>query len=121
MGTKTKKKQNKLVKYIVAPFKVLGKAREFYMKTVFDCAQQVGQGGSVMTCTIHHVPHQLPKSRELKKQTIESNWRSYSIGVGRLGRIDENKPCDFKELDVNMIVYPRSRSYAIVNRARSRI
>ncbi|KAK6777916.1 hypothetical protein RDI58_024634 [Solanum bulbocastanum] len=117
MGTKTK---NKLVKYIGAPFKVLGKAREFYMKTMFDCAQQVGQGGSVMSCTVsHRKPQQLPKSTELKKQ---STWRSYSTGVGRLGRIDENKPCDFNESDVHNVVYPRSRSHSIVNRGpRSRI
>lgn len=133
MGTKGKKKQNKMVRYIVAPFKVLGKARELYMKTMFDCAKQVGQVGNVVTCTIpHQIPPHLPKSfsnnnensrlnREVKKQTIESTLRSYSIGVGRLGIIDENKPCDFKEMDDNKVVYPRSRSYAPVNRNGSRI
>lgn len=128
MGTKAKKKQNKMVRYILAPFKVLGKARKFYMKTMFDCAQQVGQVGSVVTCTIpHQIPPQLPKSfnnnnensrrnREVKKQTTESTLRSYSTGVGRLGIIDENKPCDFKEMDVNKIVCPRSRSFPTLSR-----
>lgn len=45
--------------------------------------------------------------------------RSRSVGVGR---IDEDKPCDFGEdhIKVNTDVYPRSRSYA-VNRRRTRV
>ncbi|CAK9144979.1 unnamed protein product [Ilex paraguariensis] len=34
--------------------------------------------------------------------------RSYSVGVGKIGRIDEEKPCDFVEVDI----YPRRKSYA---------
>lgn len=111
MGSKTK---NKLVKCIVAPFKALGEARQFYMRAMFDCAQQVGQGGSVITFTVpHRIPQQLPKRKDSKKQMIEySTSTSYSTGVGRLGRIDENKPCDFNELDINKVIYPRFTSYS---------
>ncbi|GLT77644.1 hypothetical protein SLA2020_492110 [Shorea laevis] len=34
--------------------------------------------------------------------------RSYSVWIGKIGRIDEDKPCSFEQ----DLVYPRSRSYA---------
>ncbi|KAL2513554.1 uncharacterized protein Fot_27525 [Forsythia ovata] len=36
--------------------------------------------------------------------------RSYSVEVGRLGRIDEDKPCEFKEVDVDEFLYPRTHN-----------
>lgn len=44
--------------------------------------------------------------------------RSYSVGIGRIGRIDEEMPCDFKEADAN--AYPRSKSYAVTGKRRVR-
>lgn len=39
--------------------------------------------------------------------------RSYSVGVGRIGTIDEDVACDFVEVvDINRRIYPRCRSYA---------
>ncbi|XVF01405.1 hypothetical protein REPUB_Repub04eG0086500 [Reevesia pubescens] len=41
--------------------------------------------------------------------------RSYSVGIGKIGRIDEDKPCSFEEDEVDAmadLVYPRSRSHA---------
>lgn len=36
--------------------------------------------------------------------------RSYSVGVGRIGRIDEDVPCDFVEVvDINKSFYPRCK------------
>ncbi|KAK2976938.1 hypothetical protein RJ640_018621 [Escallonia rubra] len=46
--------------------------------------------------------------------------RSYSVGVGKIGRIDEDLPCDFVEVEGNKnIVYPRCRSYAVTERVAS--
>ncbi|KAL0384304.1 UNVERIFIED_CONTAM: Serine carboxypeptidase-like 18 [Sesamum radiatum] len=35
---------------------------------------------------------------------------SYGGGVGKIGRIDEDKPCCFMEVDVNKLIYSSSRS-----------
>ncbi|KAL2513553.1 uncharacterized protein Fot_27524 [Forsythia ovata] len=49
-----------------------------------------------------------------KKPAVEAVvGRSYNVGVGRIERIDEDKPCEFKEVDVDKFLYPRSKSYAI--------
>ncbi|XP_027109806.1 uncharacterized protein LOC113759218 [Coffea eugenioides] len=42
--------------------------------------------------------------------------RSYSVGIGRIGRIDEDMPCDFKEADSPIYAYPRCKSYAVTSR-----
>lgn len=42
--------------------------------------------------------------------------RSYSAGIGRIGRIDEDMPCDFKEADPPINAYPRCKSYAVSSR-----
>lgn len=51
----------------------------------------------------------------LQRQTevIEATamGKSYSVGVGKIGRIDEDKPCSFEE----NLLYPRSKSHAIGN------
>lgn len=41
--------------------------------------------------------------------------RSYSVGLGKIGTIDEDQPCSFEEDEVNLKadLYPRSRSYAV--------
>lgn len=39
--------------------------------------------------------------------------RSYSVGLGKIGRIDEDKPCDFEEDEVSLPLYSRSRTYAV--------
>lgn len=45
--------------------------------------------------------------------------RSYSVGVGKIGRIDEDAPCDFVEVvDINKSIYPRCRSYALASNRR---
>ncbi|ESR36011.1 hypothetical protein CICLE_v10029735mg [Citrus x clementina] len=51
----------------------------------------------------------------LQRQTevIEATTmrKSYSVGVGKIGRIDEDKACSFEE----NLLYPRSKSHAIGN------
>lgn len=41
--------------------------------------------------------------------------RSYSVGLGKIGRIDEDRPCCFDEdgVIIKADLYPRSRSYAV--------
>ncbi|CAK7330215.1 unnamed protein product [Dovyalis caffra] len=53
----------------------------------------------------------------MKQTTLGSSGRvgrSYSVGVGKIGRIDEDKPCSFRE-DHNLKAdsYARSKSYAV--------
>uniref|UniRef100_A0A2P2PKC7 Uncharacterized protein n=1 Tax=Rhizophora mucronata TaxID=61149 RepID=A0A2P2PKC7_RHIMU len=44
--------------------------------------------------------------------------KSTSVGMGFMGRIDEESPSDFEEAGVNKgKAYPRSRSYAVANRS----
>ncbi|KAI5576872.1 hypothetical protein BDE02_09G075000 [Populus trichocarpa] len=54
---------------------------------------------------------------EVKQTTLGSSGRvgrSYSVGVGKIGRIDEDKPCSFRE-DNNLKAdsYTRSKSHAV--------
>jgi hypothetical protein len=41
--------------------------------------------------------------------------RSCSVGLGKIGRIDEDMPCYFEEDEINVKaeLYPRSKSYAV--------
>ncbi|BBH09719.1 Uncharacterised conserved protein [Prunus dulcis] len=56
------KKQSKLMYIICAPIRTLTKARNFYMRSLEDCASKVGYGGGgVSGYTASQVPR-LPKS-----------------------------------------------------------
>ncbi|XP_007042679.2 PREDICTED: uncharacterized protein LOC18608112 [Theobroma cacao] len=55
------------------------------------------------------------QSSGMKRTTAGSGgmgMRSYSVGIGKIGRIDEDKPCSFEEEEIDAMLYPRSRSYA---------
>lgn len=60
---------------------------------------------------------QLPAAR--KATTVGygggMGMRSYSVGLGKIGRIDEEKPCDFEEDEASLRgdMYIRSASYAV--------
>ncbi|KAL2537227.1 uncharacterized protein Fot_18618 [Forsythia ovata] len=144
MGRNKEKKQNKFIHFMTAPIRILIKAREFYMNTMFDCAKRIDQ-----TCVVQPQLHRdlsgvgLFKEGDngdvmeiirrasarngggvrvdvdgkgnllLKPPSVEAAERSYSVGVGRIGRIDEEAPCDFKESDVNKYLYRRCASYAV--------
>ncbi|GLT98107.1 hypothetical protein SLE2022_156290 [Rubroshorea leprosula] len=134
-------KKSKLMKIILAPIKVLSKARDFYVKGMDDWASRLGNGGVMGGPGVQ--VSQLPKSFSFKssrssdgdeelrellrsaskramecKERQETNvreragmqgMRSYSVGIGKIGKIDEDKPCSFEE----DVVYPRSRSCAV--------
>ncbi|XP_022745071.1 uncharacterized protein LOC111295705 [Durio zibethinus] len=149
-------KESKLLKIICSPIRILSKARDFYMKSIEDCAGRVGHGGGVV-CSAPPSASRLPKSfcvnsskakddeeftqllRAVSKRGIDSKvvqkmqqsrmkktnmgsaggilgMRSYSVGVGKIGRIDEDKPCSFEEDEIDAmadLLYRPSRSYAV--------
>lgn len=42
--------------------------------------------------------------------------RSYSVGIGKIGRIDEDKPCSFEEEEISAmadLMYPRRRNLRV--------
>ncbi|KAA8528447.1 hypothetical protein F0562_035802 [Nyssa sinensis] len=143
--------QNKFLRILTIPIRVLSKARDFYVRSMTDCAERVSYG-NVMGGPAGQLSS-LPKSfsvsssrsddgedlRELiratstrslgnrveldlymKQQVKQSPAvvpRSCSVGMGR---IDEDRPCDFGEDNVNVkaeLLYPRSRSYAVTKRS----
>ncbi|XP_068655311.1 uncharacterized protein [Aristolochia californica] len=130
---------NKFTRCIKAPIRVLCKARDFYVRSMTNCAGNMNYS---------MYPSTLPKSfsvassrasdeedlREVMRMVSQRSQRetsgtlsqpsvmgaqglpkSFSVGIGR---IDEDKPCYFQE-DFKMntdILYPRSRSYAVTKR-----
>ncbi|XP_048231956.1 uncharacterized protein LOC125370455 [Ricinus communis] len=146
-------KQSKFIFQIIfAPIKILSKARDFYMKSMQDCAGKIGYGAVTFGGPAVSESVYLPKSfsvsytqsgscnneelrqllrrrrsviqssnmhiaqREVRVTTMVScdEGRSYSVGLGRIGRIDEDRPCSFKEGDdKDADLYLRSRSHAL--------
>ncbi|KAK3006365.1 hypothetical protein RJ639_017476 [Escallonia herrerae] len=142
-------KESKISRCFKAPMRVLSKARDFYIRSMSECAGQVGFGAA-MGCPAPHISS-LPRSfsvgsssssydqdfRELVRAAstrslggkVDLEFRrrqSPATGVNvvprsqsvAVGRIDEDKPCefgeDFKVMTADM--YPRSRSYAVSTR-----
>lgn len=142
------------MRIVTIPLKVLGKARDLYVKSMTGCAARASSGHSMS------LPNgQLPKSysmgssmsndnddfRDLiraasvrslghkneidmllhqmkQQQSIPSKQlpKSSSVGMGFMGRIDEEKPSDEdgSSHGANLKaakgeLYPRSRSYAV--------
>lgn len=167
------KKRSKLVIILLAPFKVLRKAGEFYMKFMADSSDMVGndyhglvgepgfpksfsnnskregsigysasgrrsgplqsasgrRSGTVLSESASarrsHVMQPIMHCREEEvRRNIGSmsngmEMRSYSVGIGKIGKIDEEKPCSFREDDgdnINVDVCPRSRSQAVTRK-----
>ncbi|CAA2990402.1 Hypothetical predicted protein [Olea europaea subsp. europaea] len=128
------KKQNKFIHFMTAPIRIL----------TFDCARKIDRDRIVQTQSHKDTGFNLPKESDdgdimelirqaaarkgsgirvdvdskgnlvLKKQPVEAAERSYRIGVGRIGRIDEEVSCDFIESDVNNYLYRKCPSYAIL-------
>ncbi|GMY17390.1 hypothetical protein FCV25MIE_12629 [Fagus crenata] len=117
--------QNKFVRFITIPIRVLCKARDFYVRSITDCAPRVGHSSHPIGCTV-----MLPKSysvsssrsndaedlRELIRaasartlaDTIDMEMilnKQQGMGMGSkrlpkcssvgMGKIDEDRPCDF--------------------------
>ncbi|OMO73854.1 hypothetical protein CCACVL1_17109 [Corchorus capsularis] len=142
-GSRANKQGNKFMKIVRSPIRILSKARDLYMRSVEGCAGMVTPGGGGAVCPAPPAASRLPKSfsvnsskgcggddEELRrllraaskrqmqqqssmKQRNMAAMRSYSVGIGRIGRIDEDKPCSFEEDDsMEDLMYSRSRSHA---------
>ncbi|GMP60685.1 hypothetical protein CsSME_00023441 [Camellia sinensis var. sinensis] len=50
--------QNRLMRFITIPIRALGKARDFYVRIITDCAQRVSYGGAmgIQSGPIHNLP-----------------------------------------------------------------
>jgi hypothetical protein len=180
------KKRSKLVIILLAPFTVLRKAGNFYMKFVADCSDMVGndyngmvggptaqmstlpksfssssmressigysasgrrsgplqsasgrrsgplqsasgrRGGVISESTSGRRSHEMQPDMHYREAGVtrrESTMRysngmamrSYSVGIGKIGKIEEEKPCSFREDDEDdkVDVFPRSRSHAV--------
>jgi hypothetical protein len=188
-GTSTRseaKKRSKLVVILLAPFTVLRKAGNFYMKFVADCSDMVGndyngmvggptaqmstlpksfssnsmressigysasgrrsgplqsasgrrsgplqsasgrRGGVISESASGRRSHEMQPDMHYREAGVmrrESTMRysngmamrSYSVGIGKIGKIEEEKPCSFREDDEDdkVDVFPRSRSRAV--------
>ncbi|KAL5788036.1 hypothetical protein ACOSP7_004985 [Xanthoceras sorbifolium] len=130
MRTKPEK-QSKLKHYVEKHKKILHKARDFYVKSMEDCASKLAYGGVVgcPTAGLSRLPSsfsvsQSPKNWsqvDLNEREQDLRWpaagamkRSYtSVGLGKIGRIDEDKPCYFEG---DRVYYARSTSYAAIKR-----
>ncbi|XP_024028351.1 uncharacterized protein LOC21396200 [Morus notabilis] len=134
------KETSRLNKIMKAPITALIKVKDFYIKSMSECSGQFDYG-TFMGCPAAQITT-LPKSfsvgstrssnsstgdlqRELvrvsstKQQqqspvmTAKPNnfQRSRSVGIGR---IDEDKPCEFEEdIKVKTYVYSRSKSHHV--------
>ncbi|MED6134130.1 hypothetical protein PIB30_034445 [Stylosanthes scabra] len=56
--TKEGRKESKLKQYMIAPFRILNKARQLYMKGVVECAGGYGgyAGGALSPALVHRIP-----------------------------------------------------------------
>lgn len=141
MSTNKSSKESRIKKCIKAPIRVLIKARDCYVHSLMDCSGKIGYGSVMGVPQISALPRSfsvnssVSSSRdedfrelvriasrkslvdkakaELLRQKSISNVvpRSRSVAIGR---IDEDKPCDFgDEVIVNTDVFKRSRSCAV--------
>uniref|UniRef100_A0A5B7BAM2 Uncharacterized protein n=1 Tax=Davidia involucrata TaxID=16924 RepID=A0A5B7BAM2_DAVIN len=156
MRTKGSNQSNRFMRIITIPIRVLSKAKDFYVRSMTDCAERVSYG-NVMGGPAGGQVSSLPKSFSVNSSRSNdsdelirtTSARRSSMGINRveldlymqqqmrqqqstvvvvprscsvgMGRIDEDRPCDFGE-DNHVHVkpdlfYPRSRSYAVTKRS----
>lgn len=135
-------KQSKLRHYAGAPRRFLRKARDFYVDSMVSLDGMVGSppipknfGGTTRTAksTTNNSEGLKEFVRSASERSIGGRTeferrksmagavggrveRSYSVGLGRIGTIDEESPCEFEEakdsVDIDFL-FSRSRSCAI--------
>ncbi|XP_052189953.1 uncharacterized protein LOC127799768 [Diospyros lotus] len=123
------------------PIRVLGKAKDFYVRSMINCAERMSYSGSGQVSGLpksFSVSSSKSKDSDDFMELIRAN-STRSLGNGeemnlymfrqpttaaavprsstvRMGRIDEDEPCEFGEDSVKIrsdLLYPRSRSYAV--------
>lgn len=126
-------KPSRLSRVLLAPIRALGRVRDFYVRSITDCAGHMSYGSG-----FGYDSYNLPRSfsvtsdrisasdedlRELIRAASQKQARgggvngmpprSRSVAVGR---IDEDAPFDFGAVDGlevgTNLVFPRSQSYA---------
>lgn len=131
------RKQRKLMQILSTAIKILRKAGDLYVKGMEYCSNQVSSSGSVGCSSAPAM--RLPKSfsvnsfpacddeefrqllrvasiKEARKTDLQRTMiaRSYSVSVGKIGRIDEDEPCAFQEDVLKLdLLFPRSTSHAV--------
>lgn len=143
---KERRKESKLSKYLKAPLRFLTKARDMYVQGMIKCSAQLSYVDASMGCptgqlctlprsfSVNSASRSSASDQDFKELIRAASLRSYgncvhfgdaaamknmprSRSVG-IGRIDENKPCEFGDhydddkIKVRPNVYPRSKSYA---------
>ncbi|TKY55599.1 hypothetical protein E2542_SST20017 [Spatholobus suberectus] len=136
---KERRKESKLSRCLKAPLRFLMKARDMYVRGMIECSSQLSYVDAAVGCPAGQLCT-IPRSfsvnsarssasdDDFKELIRAASLRSYgnrvefaeaamkmprSRSVG-IGRIDENKPCDFGDdvIKVRPNIYPRSKSYA---------
>ncbi|CAI9104245.1 OLC1v1002877C1 [Oldenlandia corymbosa var. corymbosa] len=140
-----KKKQNILIRILKSPLTALQKVTNAYLNSMSSCADRFGENNVLNCSIAPQMSSQLPRnfsvssSKDTKHEdelkdlirTVSTKFnneskieiknvdpvqkRSYSVGIGKIGRIDEDAACDFKEevTTHNVNFYPRSKTYAV--------
>ncbi|XP_047086072.1 uncharacterized protein LOC124697536 [Lolium rigidum] len=117
-----------------APVRALGRARDYYVRSITGCSRYVPADAAFGAYPVH-VPVALPRSRscgageddlrdlirassrrrerdDQRRQVVQAVARSQSTAVGRsMAPIDEDAPCEFGGGGVGELYY-RSQSYA---------
>ncbi|KAJ4716119.1 3-isopropylmalate dehydratase large subunit like [Melia azedarach] len=140
MNTKMRskaRKQRKVMQIFSVPIKILSKVGDFYVKGMENCNNRVSFSSWIgcpstpgvrltrnfsfnsFTASDDEEFGQLlraaseKKTRQTALQTSMMG-RSYSISVGKIGRIEEDKPCAFEEDGLKSeLVYLKSRSHVV--------
>lgn len=139
--------QNRFMRIITLPIRVLGKAKDLYVRGMTNCATR-GYGNNmggpagmprsysyassrsndnedfrelVRAASANTLGHGVDLNALLQQSATEKSKvvpRSCSVGMAR---IDEDGPCnDFGEINFKAkadLMYPRSRSYAVTKRS----
>ncbi|KAL5700734.1 hypothetical protein ACHQM5_026143 [Ranunculus cassubicifolius] len=122
MRSKTAKKESTITKCVKAPFRFLGKVRDFYIRSVTDCSGQMSYGMSsgqvkMMPRNSSYRPNEdinelvraisqrcLREELEIKireqEQSAKKLPRSSTVGI--CTTIDEDEACDF-DGDFNLV------------------
>jgi hypothetical protein len=124
--TKKTTKQSKFKNFLLGPVRILKKARQFYMKSVIECAGGYGVGAA------NHIPH-LPKPKIINLNVVDegnnvATRQKQSVSrfktnneVKQMGKIDEDQPCHFENNQINLKtkllhLYPSRRSSSVVKK-----
>ncbi|KAJ1430379.1 hypothetical protein SESBI_07878 [Sesbania bispinosa] len=125
-------KQNKIVRFITTPIRVLGKARDMYVRSITKCGHNMNYSSPVDAAAlprsfsaattrsngsedytelvraasartlVNRIDVDLVLKQQQQQQPVSSNGLPKSVSVG-MGRIDEDKPYDFSDGDAPVV------------------